>query len=176
MSAPRIGKLIRDGRWVYYSYVNGKYFEHPSRRQVRAHLEAARQLAQRYKGIEVDAEHKYLQQHIFADLPDLNTGIDSPLIPHFSPTVFATVLDRCAANNVKVTGIEMFDVTRFPTEFLGTRDAEHLRSLVIMYRNVPGITFAGYYDASSNLSEKDRLELEKRDAELTEALGLSRNL
>lgn len=171
MSGPRIGKLVRDGRPVYYSHVDGKYFEHPTRRQVRAHLKCARELAQKYKDMEADAEHKYLQQYIFAGLPDLNTGIDSPLIPHFSPTVFGIVLDRCAAHNVNVTGIEMFDITKFPTEFIGMRDAEHLRSLVTIYRNVPGITFTGFYDARSKLSDKDRMELENRDAEFSEALG-----
>jgi hypothetical protein len=51
---------------------------------------------------------RFLRRVIYAGLKDLNTGFDSPLICHFSPEDFLTVIDRCESLNVEVIGIEVF--------------------------------------------------------------------
>jgi len=50
----------------------------------------------------------FLRKFVYAGLPDLNTGFDSPLICHFSPEDFLTVIDRCEALHVSIFGIEVF--------------------------------------------------------------------
>ncbi len=46
---------------------------------------------------------------LFDGLTNLNTGFDSPLIPHVSPQDFETVLDRCAASGTEFIDVEVFD-------------------------------------------------------------------
>jgi len=56
-----------------------------------------------------DDEHrdKILGEQVFAGLQDRNTGFDATCIVHFSPTDFATVIDRCER-----LGINMFGIIR----------------------------------------------------------------
>jgi hypothetical protein len=51
---------------------------------------------------------RFLREVIYAGLTDLNTGFDSPLIGHFSPADFLTVIDRCESLNVRIVGVEVF--------------------------------------------------------------------
>jgi len=45
--------------------------------------------------VKFDENHRFLREVVYAGLKDLNTGFDSPLIGHFSPTDFLVVIDRC---------------------------------------------------------------------------------
>ncbi len=54
-----------------------------------------------------EKEDRFLREAIYAGLEDLNIGFDSPLIPHFSPGDFLTVIDRCESLNVRIIGIEV---------------------------------------------------------------------
>src|SRR6266436_3478516 len=58
-----------------------------------------------------DDEHrdKLLCKQVFAGLQDRNTGFDATSIVHFSPTDFATVIDRCERLGINMFGIEVFD-------------------------------------------------------------------
>jgi hypothetical protein len=58
--------------------------------------------------LKLEQEDRFLREVIYDGLTDLNTGFDSPLIGHFSPEDFLTVIDRCESLNVRVIGIEVF--------------------------------------------------------------------
>jgi hypothetical protein len=58
--------------------------------------------------LNLEEDHRFLRELVFAGLKDLNTGFDSPLIGHFSPTDFLVVIDRCELLHVRVIGIEVF--------------------------------------------------------------------
>jgi hypothetical protein len=51
---------------------------------------------------------RFLRKFVYAGLPDLNTGFDSPLVVHLSPEDFLVVIDLCEALHVHVKGIEVF--------------------------------------------------------------------
>ena len=53
-------------------------------------------------------ERLFLESKVFAGLDDRNTGFDSPLIPHFSPSDFLIVIDRCAQLGIEIIGVEAF--------------------------------------------------------------------
>lgn len=48
--------------------------------------------AERLKSVK---DHQFMEQVIFVGLDNINTGIDSPSIHHFSPADFGKVIDRC---------------------------------------------------------------------------------
>jgi hypothetical protein len=58
--------------------------------------------------LKLEQEDRFLREVIYDGLTDLNTGFDSPLIGHFSPEDFLTVIDRCESLNVRIIGIEVF--------------------------------------------------------------------
>jgi hypothetical protein len=58
--------------------------------------------------LKFEEENRFLREVIYAGLTDLNRGLDSPLIGHFSPEDFLTVIDRCESLNVRIIGIEVF--------------------------------------------------------------------
>jgi hypothetical protein len=58
--------------------------------------------------LKLEQEDRFLREVIYAGLTDLNTGFDSPLIGHFSPADFLTVIDRCESLDVRVIVIEVF--------------------------------------------------------------------
>lgn len=55
-----------------------------------------------------DEDHRIMEQVIFVGLGDINTGFDSPLIFHFSPTDFGEVINRCELLHIFPNGIEVF--------------------------------------------------------------------
>jgi hypothetical protein len=57
--------------------------------------------------LKFDEDHRFLREVVYAGLKDLNTGFDSPMIGHFSPEDFTTVIDRCEHLHVHVIGIEV---------------------------------------------------------------------
>jgi hypothetical protein len=75
----------RNGKNVYFSYVGGKYFEHPTREEVLQHLLAAAETAEKYADsyakLKTDPEFQFLWKVIFRGLEDLNSGFDSPSLP-----------------------------------------------------------------------------------------------
>ena len=52
------------------------------------------------------AEERFLDQHVFYDLLNLNDGFDAPGIKYFSKDDFAKVLDRLEVFGIGVLGIE----------------------------------------------------------------------
>src|ERR1700682_2837515 len=68
--------------------------------------------------LKFEADHRFMEEVVYAGLKNLNTGFDSPLISHFSPDEFGTVIDRCEPLNVSVIGIEVFEVISGTAELL----------------------------------------------------------
>jgi len=67
-------------------------------------------------------EERYLDQHVFYGLKNLNTGFDAPAIKYFNAADFHTVLKRCEKLGVVIMGIEPFKDgfyfdAAFPEEF-----------------------------------------------------------
>jgi hypothetical protein len=58
--------------------------------------------------LKFEEDDRFLRQVVYAGLRDLNVGFDSPLICHFSPVDFLTVISRCESLHVRVIGIEIF--------------------------------------------------------------------
>jgi hypothetical protein len=131
---PQIGTTVHKGKMVYFAHVRGKYFEHLTREEVLAHLEGATKNAVRYADLyheqNIDAEHQFLKAVVFANIADLNTGFDSPLISHVSPADFGTVIQRCAKMRVRIIGVEVFDISSWPVKLLEVRGGRHARRLV----------------------------------------------
>jgi hypothetical protein len=61
---------------------------------------------------------------VYAGLRDLNIGFDSPLICHFSPVDFLTVISRCESMHVRVIGIEIFTTDVKPPWKVGFLEVE----------------------------------------------------
>ncbi len=74
--------------------------------------------------LKFEEEHRFLRDVIYAGLTDLNTGFDSPLIGHFSPEDFLTVIDRCESLNVRIIGIEVFTTDVEPPWKVGLLEVE----------------------------------------------------
>ena len=53
-----------------------------------------------------EIKKKYLDEHVFAGLQNLNTGFDSPTISYFSESDFEKVLDRVENLGLGIHGIE----------------------------------------------------------------------
>ncbi len=74
--------------------------------------------------LKFEADHRFVKEVIYAWLKDLNTGFDSPLIGHFSPDDFLTVIERCEAQNVGIIGIEVFTTDAKPPGKVGFLEVE----------------------------------------------------
>ena len=61
----------------------------------------------------IEKTRKFLDQHIFYDLENLNTGFDSPGIKYFSKDDFEIILDRVESFNLSIFGIEPWPEGRF---------------------------------------------------------------
>jgi hypothetical protein len=55
-----------------------------------------------------EQRNQFEREVLYAGLTELNTGFDSPLVGHFSPVDFFTVIDHCESLSVRVIGIEVF--------------------------------------------------------------------
>jgi hypothetical protein len=101
-----------------------------------------------------EEDHRFLREVIYAGLTDLNTGFDSPLIGHFSPEDFLTVIDRCEALNVRVIGVEVFTTDVEPPWKVGLLGVEISpedgydwpRRLVREYQERSDITICATFD------------------------------
>jgi hypothetical protein len=71
-----------------------------------------------------EREGRFLQEIIYAELKNLNTGFDSDLIGHFSPDDFLIVIDRCESLGVEVIGVEAFTTDVEPPAKAGLEDIE----------------------------------------------------
>jgi hypothetical protein len=165
----------RDGKAIYFSYVDGRYFEHKTREEVVEHLLVAAEIAERYADFyarrKADPEYQFLWEFIFHGLEDFNSGFDSPLIPHFSPDDFAIVIERCAKHDVCIIGIEVFDIGSWPISLLDICDGRYARHLVKSYRNQTGISFCGCFDVGENVPGGKKFEFSEDLIDLEEALG-----
>jgi len=100
--------------------------------------------------LKFERDHQFMQEVVFTELKNLNTGFDSPLIFHFSPSDFATVIDRCVHLNVQIMGIEVFEVIASSADFLEVEISpddgyEWARRLVQAYMGKPNITFSATF-------------------------------
>jgi hypothetical protein len=101
-----------------------------------------------------EEDHRFLREFIYAGLTDLNTGFDSPLIGHFSPADFLTVIDRCESLNVRIIGIEVFTTEVEPPWQVGLLEVEISpedgydwpRRLVREYQERSDITICATFD------------------------------
>ena len=106
--------------------------------------------------LKFEKEHRFLRDVIYAGLTDLNTGFDSPLIGHFSPEDFLTVIDRCESLNVRIIGIEVFTTDVEPPWKVGLLEVEISpedgydwpRRLVRKYWDRSDITICASFDVS----------------------------
>lgn len=62
--------------------------------------------------LRVDEDERFMRDVVYAGLTDLNDGFDSPLIGHFSPRDFLTLIDRCESLHVRIIGIEVFKMIK----------------------------------------------------------------
>jgi hypothetical protein len=100
-----------------------------------------------------EKEDRFLREVICAGLTDLNTGFDSPLIGHFSPEDFLTVIDRCESLGVEIIGVEVFTTDVEPPAKAGLEDIEispvpgydWARRLVRKYMETPAITICATF-------------------------------
>lgn len=100
--------------------------------------------------LKFERDHQFMQEVVFAELKNLNTGFDSLLIWHFYLSDFSTVIDRCEHLNVQIIGIEVFEVIRGSAEFLDVEISpddgyEWARRLVQTYLGEPNITFSATF-------------------------------
>jgi len=58
--------------------------------------------------LKFDADHRFMEQVVYAGLENINTGFDAAGIFHFSPADFGKVIDRCEHLHVHPNGIEVF--------------------------------------------------------------------
>lgn len=160
---------------MYFSYVNGKYFEHGTSEEVVEHLLAAAETAERYADFyanrKTDPEYQFLWDVIFRGLEDLNTGFDSPTLPHFSPDDFAIVIQRCAKHHVSIIGIEVYEISSWPICMLDVCGGRHARRLVKAYCNHPGISFSAVFDVGENVPDRKKRDRSKDLVDLEEALS-----
>lgn len=125
----------------------------------------------------LDAKHRFLFDHVFNGLKNLNTGFDSPLIPHVSPDDFGTVLERCIKSGAEVLGVEVFDVSNWPAgkvemlevEISPEEESEWVRRLVRKYAGQPNITFCATFYIPEELAKRKAGMLQSQP-DLEEAL------
>jgi hypothetical protein len=104
--------------------------------------------------LKFEEDHRFLRRVIYAGLTDLNTGFDSPLIGHFSPKDFLTVIDRCESLKVRVIAIEVFTTDAEPPWKVGLLQVEISpedgydwpRRLVRQYQERSDITICASFD------------------------------
>jgi hypothetical protein len=58
--------------------------------------------------LKFEAEHRFIEEVVYAGLENINTGFDAVGVFHFSPTDFGKVIDRCELLQVHPNGIEVF--------------------------------------------------------------------
>ena len=106
-----------------------------------------------------EKKDRFLREVVYAGLTDLNTGFDSPLIGHFSPADFLTVIDRCESLSVRVIGVEVFTTDVEPPYRAGLEDIEispvpgydWARQIVRKYMKTPAITVCASFDVPEEL-------------------------
>ena len=104
--------------------------------------------------LKFEEDHRFLREVIYAGLTDLNAGFDSPLICHFSPEDFLTMMDRCESLKVRVIAIEVFTADVAPPCKVGLLQVEISaedgydwpRRLVREYQKRSDITICASFD------------------------------
>jgi hypothetical protein len=112
--------------------------------------------------LKFDEDHRFLREVIYAGLTDLNAGFDSPLICHFSPEDFLTVMDRCELLKVRVIAIEVFKIDAEPAWKVGLLQVEipsedgydWTRRLVREYQKRSDITICASFDVPLRFSSQ----------------------
>ena len=113
--------------------------------------------------LKFEEDHRFLLEVIYAGLTDLNTGFDSPLIYHFSPEDFLTVIDRCESLKVRVIAIEVFTTDVAPPCKVGLLQVEisaedgydWARRLVREYEERSDITICASFDVPNAVLESN---------------------
>jgi hypothetical protein len=93
-------------------------------------------------------DHRFMQEVVYADLKNLNTGFDSPSIYHFSPADFGKVIDRCEHSHVRIIGIEVFSANvDFLEIAISPEDGfEWTRRLVQTCQGTSNVTISATFD------------------------------
>jgi hypothetical protein len=100
------------------------------------------------QGIKFEEDRQFMQRVVFAGLANLNTGFDSPLICHFSPTDFSKVIERCGHLHVRIIGIEVFLIGggMLEVEISEEDGFEWTRRLVDRYQQRSDVTICATFD------------------------------
>jgi len=95
-----------------------------------------------------EESNRFMQEFVFADLKNLNTGFDSPLIFHFDPADFEMVIDRCERLHVRIVGIEVFssDVELLEIEISPEDGLEWARRSVGKYQGRSDVTISATFE------------------------------
>jgi hypothetical protein len=112
--------------------------------------------------LKFDEDHRFVRDVIYAGLTDLNTGFDSPLICHFSPEDFLTMIDRCESLSVRIIGVEVFTTDVAPPWKVGLlqveispEDGYHWsRRLVRDYQERSDINICASFDVPDAVSSR----------------------
>lgn len=103
-------------------------------------------------------DHQFLREVVYVDLPDLNTGFDSPDIGHFSPEDFLVIIDRCESLGVRLVGVEVFSTVVGPPWKLAMLEVETspeegfewARRLARRYKGKSDITLCATFDVPAD--------------------------
>jgi hypothetical protein len=106
-----------------------------------------------------EQRNQFEREVLYAGLTEVNTGFDSPLVGHFSPVDFFTVIDRCESLSVGVIGIEVFTtdvehpskVQMVDIEISPVPGYDWARRLVRKYMEKSDITMSATFDVSDEL-------------------------
>lgn len=107
--------------------------------------------------LKFDADHRYMQEVVYAGLKNLNTGFDSALIYHFSPADFGKVIDRCEHLHIRVVGMEVFSSNGglLGIEISRQDGFDWSRRLIETYEGVPNITMSATFDVPGTALESN---------------------
>jgi hypothetical protein len=109
--------------------------------------------------LKFELKNRFEREVLYAGLFDLNIGFDSPLVGHFCPEDFLTVIDRCEALRVEVIGIEVFTTDVEPPGKVGLLEIEispeegydWTRRLIREYMQRSYITICATFDVNEAL-------------------------
>ena len=82
----------------------------------------------------LEIKHKYLKEHVYKGLNNLNTGWDSPYIYYFSEEDFNIILIRVEKLGLGIYGIEPWDMDNHYYDVKGHEDYGTTPSDPIWYR------------------------------------------
>jgi len=105
-----------------------------------------------------EAEHRFMEEVVYAGLENINSGFDAVGIFHFSPADFGKVIDRCEHLHVHPNGIEVFTTDGGCIEVVFAMDDgspedgfDWARRLVQRYKDTPEISMSATFNVPDSL-------------------------